>query len=451
VSTGALRRFDDHAVVSPHSLDAEQATLGAILVSPDCYARAAELVMPHDFFRDAHQRIFGAMRTLATDGRAIDPLTLKDQLLRTGDLDRVGGPAYIFSLTDGVPKSANLEHYARIVVERARARHAITALDRAKVAVQAGDLDAARAIVADFSTTSVSPDIYASDRGLIDDVEILSMPDMPMIIEGVLGTRSTGAIVGPIGCGKTTVAIGLGLSVAARDEFLGHRVVRNGAVVYAAREGQSMLRRRVEAAKVAYGLPLDTPAGFCCYIDDLDLLNQTSVQRFIDHAKQAAPVLGIVDTFHAAFTGDENSSRDVGLALRQAHRIRDALDCTIVFLHHLNASASRERGSTAFRASLDTMLMLTPADDALRLVCEKQRDGAAVPEIALRLTPVPGYQGQVVRLAADVLPATELTPTQARVLARLAEDFLDGASTSEWKATVAHADGAAFIDLPVGS
>jgi replicative DNA helicase len=109
----------------PHSLDAEKSVLGAILIRNDAFNDAAELIDSHDFFRDAHRRIFEKMVALSERGDAIDFITLKEELTRSSELDEVGGPAYIASLADGVPRSANVEYYARIVKEKSTLRNLI--------------------------------------------------------------------------------------------------------------------------------------------------------------------------------------------------------------------------------------------------------------------------------------------------------------------------------------
>ena len=102
----------------PHNLEAEKCVLGAILINNPAFNQAAEVIDAQDFFRDAHRRIFEKMVSLTDRSEAVDLVTLKDELTRSGELDEVGGPAYISSLTDGVPRSANVEYYARIVKEK---------------------------------------------------------------------------------------------------------------------------------------------------------------------------------------------------------------------------------------------------------------------------------------------------------------------------------------------
>jgi replicative DNA helicase len=114
----------------PHNLEAEKSVLGAILIQNDAFNAAAELIGAQDFFRDAHRRIFSKMIALSERSQPIDYITLKEELARAGELDEVGGPAYITALADGVPRSTNVDHYARIVKEKAVLRNLIFSANR---------------------------------------------------------------------------------------------------------------------------------------------------------------------------------------------------------------------------------------------------------------------------------------------------------------------------------
>ena len=111
----------------PHSVDAERSVLGAILLENTAINRAQEILKDTDFYRDPHRRIFKVMGALSERATAIDPVTVKEELTRSGELEAVGGPAYIASLLDGVPHSSNVEHYAKIVKEKAILRALIDA------------------------------------------------------------------------------------------------------------------------------------------------------------------------------------------------------------------------------------------------------------------------------------------------------------------------------------
>src|SRR5688572_19162953 len=123
----------------PHNLDAERSVLGAILVDNEAFNTAAQIIDPNDFFRDAHRRIFERMIQLNERRDAIDFVTLKEELGRAGDLDAVGGPAYVASLADGVPRATNVEYYARIVKEKATLRNLIYAANKILTNAYEGD------------------------------------------------------------------------------------------------------------------------------------------------------------------------------------------------------------------------------------------------------------------------------------------------------------------------
>jgi len=114
----------------PHNLEAERSVLGAILVHNDAFNLAVQVITPPDFYRDGHRRIFERMIALNERNQAIDFVTLKEELARAGELDAVGGPSYVASLADGVPRATNVEYYARIVKEKATLRNLIYAANK---------------------------------------------------------------------------------------------------------------------------------------------------------------------------------------------------------------------------------------------------------------------------------------------------------------------------------
>jgi replicative DNA helicase len=137
----------------PHNLEAERSVLGAILVHNDAFNLAAQVINEKDFFRDAHRRIFDKMIALNERGAAIDFVTLKEELSRAGDLDEVGGPAYIASLADGVPRATNVEYYARIVKEKSTLRNLIFAAN--KILTNAYEAEQEPDIILDEAESSI--------------------------------------------------------------------------------------------------------------------------------------------------------------------------------------------------------------------------------------------------------------------------------------------------------
>lgn len=132
--------------VTPHNLEAEKAVLGAVLVDPRLWLDVEHLA-PQAFFRDSHARIWRCMAALSQQGAAIDPLTISDALKRTGDLEAVGGPAYVMGLTDGVPRASNIVGYADLVQRSYDLRRVIQA--GSHLLQRAHDADAEPAAVVD--------------------------------------------------------------------------------------------------------------------------------------------------------------------------------------------------------------------------------------------------------------------------------------------------------------
>jgi replicative DNA helicase len=111
----------------PSNLDAERSVLGAILLDNNALNPAVEHLRPEDFFMEQHRRVFTQMIALGESQQAIDLVTLTEELHRRGDLEASGGAPYLAALADGMPRVSNVEHYARIVKEKAMLRNLIHA------------------------------------------------------------------------------------------------------------------------------------------------------------------------------------------------------------------------------------------------------------------------------------------------------------------------------------
>ena len=111
----------------PQNLEAEMAILGSMLLEEEALMQAAELLEAEAFYKDAHQKIFTAFLDLYKNNTPVDLVTITDELRKRNVLDAVGGPSYLASLTSVVPTSANVEHYCRIVKEKAILRSLIVA------------------------------------------------------------------------------------------------------------------------------------------------------------------------------------------------------------------------------------------------------------------------------------------------------------------------------------
>lgn len=110
----------------PHSAEAETAVLGSMILDKDAVATAVQMLEPSSFYREANQKVYSRIVGLYDKNKAVDILTLVEELKAKGELDRIGGASYIASLTSSIPTAANISHYAKIVKEKAILRNLIT-------------------------------------------------------------------------------------------------------------------------------------------------------------------------------------------------------------------------------------------------------------------------------------------------------------------------------------
>jgi replicative DNA helicase len=104
--------------VPPQNLEAEMAVLGAMLIDEDAVGLAAENLQSNCFYKDTHRKIFEAILALFSVNKAVDLITLTDELKRNAALQEIGGVSYLTSLVNSVPTTANISHYINIVKEK---------------------------------------------------------------------------------------------------------------------------------------------------------------------------------------------------------------------------------------------------------------------------------------------------------------------------------------------
>lgn len=109
----------------PSNIEAEASLLGAILIDSDSLVKIADILAVSDFYDPRHARIYEAINQLYSDNSAIDVLTISDQLKNSGNLEAVGGAAYLTELTNYVPTASHIEQYAEIVAQKALRRRLI--------------------------------------------------------------------------------------------------------------------------------------------------------------------------------------------------------------------------------------------------------------------------------------------------------------------------------------
>src|SRR5215467_13341502 len=132
--------------VQPQDLEAETSVLGAILLDQAAMTRVLDFLSPEDFYRENNAQIYRAALNLFREGEPIDNVTLASELEKLGVLERIGGRAHLALIQEAVPTAANVEHYARIVKDKAYKRRLITAGSQVTALGYDASLDADEAV-----------------------------------------------------------------------------------------------------------------------------------------------------------------------------------------------------------------------------------------------------------------------------------------------------------------
>ena len=215
--------------------------------------------------------------------------------------------------------------------------------------------------------------------------DLLAMPPKVWLVDQVIGAGDLAMIYGPPGSGKTFAVIDLTFAAClGRQWAMRFEVARPLTVAYACSEGASGLPARFAAAAEFYGI--DELPGFEFYDTAPQLFDgglSESVGRFVAErldrqaTGNAEPLdLLIIDTMHGATIGaDENSAMDMGRVLAAAKAAVRALGCAVLLVHHSRKDGQGERGSSALRGALDTLISVYPSANKFALAAEKLKDG----------------------------------------------------------------------------
>lgn len=139
VGSGVLGMSEEFRI-PPHDLVAEQSVLGAVFIAPDTIISLADELAPDDFYKPANKIVFKTMLSLLEKGEPIDATTMVSALTNQGQIKEIGGLNYVVELVNSTPTSKNVEHYAKLVREKATLRKVIADLsDSLSIAYQ-GDV-----------------------------------------------------------------------------------------------------------------------------------------------------------------------------------------------------------------------------------------------------------------------------------------------------------------------
>lgn len=268
----ALRRDDIDfgayiaATDRPHSLEAEQSVLGALMLDPDAWGRLEDRLCTGDFYRHEHQVIFGAIERLARGGGTTDPISTLEQLKSDNRATEAGGLEYLHRLATSLGTAANMLHYADIVAEKARRRRLVDAGEQLKALARTAP-DAASAIteaqqvlgelgVAVQAPTPRAQAVTLDLRELVDR----EPPPREWFIRDWLGPGPL-LLAAAGGVGKSLLVQQMGTNLALGRDFVGAVEGHpRRSLAWACEDDADELWRRQAAISERLGIAIDEPA-----------------------------------------------------------------------------------------------------------------------------------------------------------------------------------------------
>jgi len=370
----------------PHDIDAERAVLGSVLIENSQLAPVRETLTARDFYKDAHGKIFRTMERLADQGGGIDEITVKDELARTGDLEAVGGPAYIASLGDVVPFPRHAKDYARIVKEKANLRSLIKAADSIqRKAYEDGHEPAAlvaeleREIEEFRSTASMSGSLGFPLRTW--DLSLAAFEQVTVV----------DWLVEPF---KSKTAAATASAVAFGKPLWGHYPVsKPGKVIYVNEERPDLTLRHLHTLAPSMGIDRGEIGNRIFLIGKGHLVwrvtDPAARRAVIQFAKEKGDIVLIIwDSLHVLHDKEENDNSEMTQVVMGFQQICTSVGCSGVLLHHTGKnpqvdSGQAARGATAIKDTVDgQFLVRRPKEDVLdqiRLSQDKTRRSLVSP------------------------------------------------------------------------
>jgi replicative DNA helicase len=415
--------------VPPQNLEAERAVLGGVLLEPEAATMAIEIVAPENFYRPAHGKIFSAMTTLFTKHEPIDVMTLSEELRKTGDLDGIGGITALTDLVDSTPSAANIEHYARIVLDKYILRQLIRAstdiAEDAYAASREADaiLDAAEQKIFKISESRVTQGfVHIKDVLKERFEEIQHVHETRMSITGLasgfidLDKYTAGfhpsdlvIIAGRPSMGKTSFALNIAQHVGLMErkpvaifslemskELLVQRLLCSEAQVDAQKVRRGFTSAKdIERLTNAAGLLSEAPV----FIDDTPAISTLDMRARARRLKSEYDVaLVIIDYLQLARCSErsENRQQEISSISRSMKALAKELSIPVIALSQLSRAVEARGGdrrpmlsdlreSGAIEQDADVVMFLyrpeyynprdPDVDGKAKLIIAKQRNG----------------------------------------------------------------------------
>ena len=230
------------------------------------------------------------------------------------------------------------------------------------------------------------------------------------LIRKLVEVKSIGMLFGKPASGKSLIAMKMAYCISNGLDFAGLSV-KQGPVIYLAGEGFAGLQRRFKALEVQFGQPIQ---GIYYSNEPIDMMNINTFNKQIEEVLKVCPepILIIVDTLHRNFgDGDENSSKDFGVVLKNLTDIINRIGCSVILVHHSgHGDNSRARGSSSIEAGLDIAYKVENDKGQVKLSCKKAKEFEKPYPMYFQIVGVDLPSGWV-DSTGDIINAPVVTPT----------------------------------------
>lgn len=341
---------------------AEMSVLGAMLLDQDCIPKVTALISEGDFHQESNRLVFTLLVTMHRENIPADLVTVCHRLKEEGNLDRIGGGAYVAELVDFTPSSANVAYYARIVRKRARERK-IGSMAH-ELAMDPGSLQKILPRLSELREEEQNSEPGRQLKVLsLQELLQISFPERENLLFPIILTQSLSMIHAWRGLGKTHIGLGIAYAVANGGTFLKWHSPRPRGVLYLDGEMPGRgLQERLAAINAASDLePL--PDYFRIITPDLQEagtmpdLSTIEGQTAVNSMLTPETALIVVDNISCLCrSGRENEAESwlpvQGWALRQR-----AAGRAVLFIHH-SGKNGEQRGASKREDMLDTVIKL---------------------------------------------------------------------------------------------
>jgi hypothetical protein len=456
----------------PYNLEAEQSTIGAMLMELQAAETALEILTVGDFYHQTHRIIFSCIAAMHRRGDETDFITVGEELRRhdqLGDGERQVSAAYLQACWEACPAASTVKAHAKIVRELSQKRRAAILAHKAHSHAMNGVGPSVALTDIRRSLEALEGEIKAtaspSGFELFSLRDMAAMPRPLWLVRGILIEKISSVISADTGCFKSFFALDMALSVALGRPFMG-REVKKGTAVYVAAEGFFTIAER--AAAFAQHHDCELPENFHALKVPINLGNAGTVEAFADAIEELAPALVVLDTLSQCAVGaNENDNGQMANFIRGMMALCERIGAHVTVLHHNGKNTGTFRGAGAIKANADAHITLDrPEGDDQNTVFvrnEKQR-GKLFKSFALRgveiVLPFTDEYGDAVTSLVfepcddEVAPKVEKHPNAKKadktstalleafdeVAREAAELGIDGVKTGFWKAKVEEAE-----------